>query len=101
MESETLFQSPTTTEFKSYFAANTYEEGLADFTTVLNLHSDVLKINRKTDSLLDWLGDWGGLLDGLNLIVELFLESLSFYALKSRLAGLTFRSSDSKKAQDN
>ena len=65
------------------------------------MHSDVLKINRKTDSLLDWLGDWGGLLDGLNLIVELFLESLSFYALKSRLAGLTFRSIDSKEAQDN
>ena len=42
--------------------------------------------------MLDWMGDWGGLLDGLHLIVELFLESLSFYALKSRLAGLTFMS---------
>lgn len=76
------------------------ENGLAQFSTKISLHSDVLKINRKTDSFLDWMGEWGGLLDSFHLIVELILESFSFYALKRRLAGLTFRSVDSKEAQD-
>ena len=44
------------------------------------------------------MGEWGGLLDSFHLIVELLLESLSFYALKSRLAGLTFKSVDSKES---
>ena len=29
---------------------------------------DLLTINRKTYNLLDWLGDWGGLLDGLRMV---------------------------------
>ena len=29
---------------------------------------DLVKINRKTYNLLDWLGDWGGLLDGLRMV---------------------------------
>ena len=42
------------------------------------------------------MGEWGGLLDSFHLIVELILETFSFYALKRRLAGLTFLSTDSK-----
>ena len=29
---------------------------------------DLMTINRKTYNLLDWLGDWGGLLDWLKMI---------------------------------
>ena len=29
---------------------------------------DLMTINRKTYNLLDWLGDWGGLLDGLRMV---------------------------------
>ena len=43
-------------------------------------------INRKTDSLLDWLGDWGGLLDGLSLIAEVIVHTYSVYMLNSKLS---------------
>ena len=29
---------------------------------------DLVIINRQTYNLLDWLGDWGGLLDGLRMV---------------------------------
>jgi len=34
------------------------------------LHPDKLVVNRQTYSLLDWLGDMGGLFDALKIIVE-------------------------------
>ena len=49
---------------------------------------DVPKIRRKTDSLLDWLGDWGGLLDSLYFIADILLSPLSAYMMKSKLAQL-------------
>ena len=42
----------------------------------LSLSAELLEINRKTDSFFDWLGDWGGLKDGLTLIVEIFLSAI-------------------------
>ena len=57
----------------------------------MTINSDLRKINRKTDSLLDWLGDWGGLLDGLNFVVKHFLSNYSLYALNSNLAWLLVR----------
>ena len=48
-------------------------------------------INRKTDSFFDWLGDWGGLQDGLTLIVELIVNAYQIYALKFQLAWLYVR----------
>ena len=39
-----------------------------------SLDPDLKKMNRKTNSLLDWMGECGGLYDGLNLIVEHFLD---------------------------
>ena len=42
--------------------------------------------NRKTYSLLDWLGDVGGLLDGMYLIGELLIAGYSASSLKSYLA---------------
>ena len=50
---------------------------------ILNANLDT--INRKTDSLFDWMGAWGGMLDGLHAIAELLLESLSVYAIKAKL----------------
>ena len=39
----------------------------------LSLNSELKQINRKTDSFFDWLGDWGGLQDGLSLLLEIIL----------------------------
>jgi len=42
--------------------------------------------NRKTYGLLDWLGDVGGLLDGLYLIGEILVAGYSSISLESYLA---------------
>ena len=69
----------------------------------MTLNSDLKKINRKTDSLLDWLGNWGGLLDGLNFVVSHLLSNYSLYALNSNLAWLLVRfvPSQSKSTKKN
>jgi len=41
---------------------------------------------RKTYSLLDWIGDVGGLLDGLYLIGEILVTGYSISSLESYLA---------------
>ena len=48
-------------------------------------------INRKTDSFLDWLGDFGGLVEGLFFIGAILIENYSAYALESKLAWLLVR----------
>ena len=55
------------------------------------LNPDLFKINRKTDSLGDWLANWGGLLDGLNFVGRHLLSNYSLYALNSNLAWLLIR----------
>ena len=52
----------------------------------VSINPDVPKIRRKTDSLLDWLGDWGGLLDSLYFLAEILVSPLSAYMMRSRLA---------------
>ena len=54
----------------------------------IQLIPDVLKVRRKTDSLLDWLGDWGGLLESLNFIVDILISPFSAFMLNSKLASL-------------
>ena len=44
---------------------------------------DLIEINRQTYSLLDWMGDIGGLIDGLFLLTDLFMAPLSRLALQS------------------
>ena len=39
----------------------------------VNLNKDIIQINRQTYSLLDFLGDIGGLLDALTIIGEIVL----------------------------
>ena len=50
-----------------------------------------MQINRKTDSFFDWLGDWGGLQDGLTLLVEIIVQAYQVYALKIKLAATFIR----------
>ena len=56
------------------------------FTVSITLKPDLIKVRRKTDSFLDWLGDWGGLLDSLNFLVDILVSPLSAYMMKSKLA---------------
>ena len=54
----------------------------------INLFKDMRQINRQTYSLLDWLGDCGGLLDALFFIGEIFVNPISLYFARSRIASL-------------
>ena len=51
----------------------------------IKLNENLLQVKRKTDSLLDWLADWGGLLDGLKFIGSVLLNNYSILILKSKL----------------
>lgn len=55
-------------------------------------------INRQTYSLLEWLGDVGGLFDALHIIGSLIIGPLSSYALDSALLAGLFRSRKSQPA---
>ena len=50
-------------------------------------------IERQTYSSLEWLGDVGGLFDGLRLIVGPIVARVSAYALKLLLLASVFRDS--------
>ena len=66
----------------------------------VNLSPDVPKIRRKTDSLLDWLGDWGGLLDSLYFLADILISPLSAYMMKSKLAQLLVKILPSESSQN-
>ena len=55
------------------------------------LHPDLRQVSRRTYSLLDWCGDWGGLLDALFLIAELLVYPVSVHELYSRVTTLVVR----------
>lgn len=57
----------------------------------LRLNPDLLVINRKTDSIWDWLGDLGGFFDSLSLIGEVLVNPYAIYALRKHLAWLFVR----------
>ena len=64
------------------------------FTSVeINLNKTLNVINRETYSLLDWLGDCGGLFDALLIIGELFMGPFTSYVLTNNLiAGIVRKS---------
>ena len=70
---ETEFASPT----NARFVKNSKDYGLYPpiYSVSVTLSADYLTINRKTDNLLDWMGDWGGLIDGLSLIAEIIINN--------------------------
>ena len=84
-----------------------FDSGWKDFPTKYKFFSmdvtispDVPKIRRKTDSLLDWLGDWGGLLDSLHFLADILLSPLSAYMMKSKLAALIVKILPSESTQN-
>ena len=48
-----------------------------------SLSSDFRQISRQTYSILDWFGDWGGVMDALFLVAELLVYPFSVFELKS------------------
>ena len=69
------------------------------FSMELSISPDVPKVKRKIDSLLDWLGNWGGLLDGLNFLAYILISPLSNYRMKSKLAMLLVKILPSESTQ--
>ena len=62
------------------------------FTSVeINFSPDMITINRDTYSLLDWLGDLGGLLDALYIIASIFIFPIARFSLHARLLSTLFR----------
>ena len=59
----------------------------------------MLQWNRQTYSVLDFLGDLGGLLDALRLIGEAFIAPFSQFALKVTLMASVFYKSLSGKSE--
>ena len=57
----------------------------------MTLSSEFLTINRKTESLMDWMGDWGGLIDSLTLIAEILINAYQVYSLKIQVAWIFVR----------
>ena len=55
------------------------------------LSNDVIKSSRQTYSILDWLGDIGGLNDALYIILELALTPFKQFALGSFVLTRLFR----------
>ena len=60
----------------------------------LELGQDYFIVQRQTYSLLEWLGDVGGLFDGLKLIASPLTGLLAAHNLKSSLLSIAFRNED-------
>ena len=56
------------------------------FEIEIGIKSDLSKITRKTDSLVDWLGNCGGFMEALKIIGQVIVFSYNAYALKTTLA---------------
>ena len=52
----------------------------------IGVKSDMIKITRKTDSIIDLLGNCGGVLEALIIIGNLLVFSYNAHALESILA---------------
>ena len=63
----------------------------------LELSPEKINIERQTYSMLEWLGDVGGLFDGLRLIFSLLIAPVASLAMKSELLISVFREVPSTK----
>ena len=59
------FPTPDNPESKYKFVSLAFKHG-----------KSLVAIDRQTYSLLDWLGDWGGLMDALFMIAEVIIAPL-------------------------
>ena len=58
---------------------------------VIKVNPDQKKTSRQTYSMLDWIGDIGGLYDGLNVIGALLIKPIAYFAMNTKLATLLVR----------
>ena len=65
------------------------------------LSKEVQVIKRSTYSVLDWLGDVGGLYDGLKIIASFLIAPISSLAAKDLLLTQVFRVMPSQRAPIN
>ena len=57
----------------------------------LGFSPDSLIVNRQTYSILDWLGDIGGLIDALFLLGQMLILPIATFALNTRIMSSLFR----------
>jgi len=69
------------------------------FTMYFEISSDILKHHRSVYSVLDWLGDIGGLFDALSLICRVLLSSLTTLMFKIGLFNRLFEVNEKPKSQ--
>ena len=67
----------------------------------LELGQSIFKVERNTYSLLEWLGDVGGLFDGLCIIFSSLFGSLATLSLKFKILTLVFKASDDQDSDSN
>ena len=89
---EITYLTPTTTDFKIFDSSENIWPTPANpdkrykyFSVELYLERDIILTNRRTEGLLDWIGDCGGLLRGLNVATRVVLSPYSLYLLESKL----------------
>ena len=54
----------------------------------LEVSKEITRIERQTYSLLEWIGDVGGLIDGLSILARIFIAPISAYSLKATMKTL-------------
>ena len=75
-----------------YYPTEEKPNGKYKFTSIeLNLDPDMQHVSRQTYSLLDWLGDIGGLLDILLHIGAVLVFPVSSFNIQQTLASSFFR----------
>ena len=57
----------------------------------INMSIDKKVVNRETYSMLDWLGDLGGLYDALRLLCRFIVAPISSFSLQATLMAKLFR----------
>ena len=78
----TKFSTWPTKEDPSIYKFNSFWIELREWRTI---------IERETYSLFDWMGDVGGLYDGLGLLIHRLLKPIAVFALNSELLTLAFK----------
>ena len=56
----------------------------------IELDTSLTKIERQTYGFLDWLGDVGGLLDGLRIIGSVLVAPIAAFSLRIELLAAVF-----------
>ena len=67
------------------------------FSVHIELSKAEVRANRETYSFLDWLGDVGGLHDGMFLLGSIFVSPISSWALQSRLVSTIVKQAPNNK----